>query len=66
MVLVSDSSNVSDVHANHSRSSYINVISVSGKLSVPHNNISCYHQVFELDIDFNNTIHNLTTEGKII
>ena len=55
------------MHTNDSRSIYNNALSASGKLSVtvPHNNISCYHQVFALDIDFNNTIHNLTTEGKI-
>ena len=52
--------NISDVHANLSRSA----ISASGQLSLTHN-ISCYHRVFAFDIDVNNTISTLTIEGII-
>ena len=60
VVLVSNCSNISDVHANLSRSD----ISASGQLSLAHN-IFCYHRVFAFDIDVTNTISNLTIEGMI-
>ena len=60
VVLVSDCPNISDIHANLSRSD----ISASGQLSLTRN-ISCYHRVFAFDIDVNNTISNLTIEGMI-
>ena len=60
MVLVSDCPNISDVHANLSRSD----MSASGQLSLTHN-ISCYHGVIAFDIDVNNAISNLTIEGMI-
>ena len=60
VVLVSDCPNVSDVHANLSRSD----MSASGQLSLTHN-ISCYHRVFAFNIDVNNTISYLTIEGMI-
>ena len=60
VVLVSDCPNISDVHANLSRSD----MSASVQLSLTHN-ISCYHRVFAFDIDVNNAISNLTIEGMI-
>ena len=60
VVLVSYCPNVSDVHANLSRSD----MSVSNHLILTHN-ISCYHQLLAFDIDVNNTIGNLTIEGSI-
>ena len=60
VVLVSDCPNVSDVHANLSRSD----MSASGQLNLI-NNISCYLRVFAFDIDVNNTVSNLTIEGII-
>ena len=60
VVLVSDCPNVSNVHANLSRSD----MSASGQLSLTHN-ISCYHLVLAFDIDVNNTISDLTIEGDI-
>ena len=57
VVLVSDCPNISDVHANLSRSN----MSASGQL----NNIACYQRVFAFYIDVNNTISNLTIEGNI-
>ena len=63
VVLVSNCSNISDVYANISRNNNV-IMSASGKLSLAHN-ISCYYQVFAFDIDINNTISNLTIEGRI-
>ena len=61
VVLVSDCPNISDVHANLSRSD----ISASGQLSLVHN-ISCYHRVYAFGIDVNNTIINsLSIEAMI-
>ena len=60
VVLVSDCPNISDVHANLSRSD----ISASGQLILTYN-ISCYHRVFAFDIEVNDTISNLTIEGMI-
>ena len=60
VVLVSDCPNISDVHANLSRSD----MSASGQLSLAHN-IFCYHRVIAFDIDINNTLSNLTIEGMI-
>ena len=60
VVLVSDCPNISDIHANLSRSD----MSAFGQLSLTHN-VSCYHRVFAYDIDIKNTIGNLTIEGLI-
>ena len=61
VVLVSDCPNISDVHANLSRSD----MSASGQLSLVHN-ISCYHRVYAFGIDVNNTIINsLSIEAMI-
>ena len=60
VVLVSVCPNISDIHANLSRSD----MSASGQLSLIHN-ISCYHRVFAFGIDVNNTVSNLTIEGII-
>ena len=61
VVLVSDCPNISDIHANLSRSD----ISASGQLSLIHN-ISCFHRVFAFSIDVNNTIINsLSIEAMI-
>ena len=60
VVLVSDCPNVSDVHANLSRSD----MSATGQLTIIHN-ISCYHRVFAFNIDINDTISNLTIEWTI-
>ena len=60
VVLVSDCPNISDVHANLSRSD----MSASGQLGLIHN-ISCYLRMFAFDIDVNNTISSLTIEGTI-
>ena len=59
VVLVSDCPNISDVHANLSRSD----MSAIGQLTSTY--IFCYHRVFAFDIDVNNTISNLTVEGVI-
>ena len=59
VVLVSDCPNISDVHANLSRSD----MSAIGQLTLTY--IFCYHRVFAFDIDVNNTISNLTVEGVI-
>ena len=58
VILVSNCPNISDVHANLSRSDML----ASGHLSLTHN-ISCYRRVYAFDIDVNNTISNLTIEG---
>ena len=60
VVLVSNCSNISDVHANISRSD----MSAFKQLALT-DNISCYHQIFAFDIDINNTISNLSIEGMI-
>ena len=60
VVLVSDCPNISDIHANLSRSD----MSASGQLSLTYN-ISCYLRMFAFDIDVNNTVSNLTIEGMI-
>ena len=60
VVLISDCPNVSDVHANLSRSAMLAI----GQLTMTHN-ISCYHRVYVFDIDVNNTISNLTIERTI-
>ena len=60
VVLVSDCPNISDVHANLSRSAMLAI----GQLTITHN-ISRYHRVFAFDIDVNNTVSNLTIEGMI-
>ena len=59
VVLVSDCPNISDVHANLSRSNML----ASGQLSLTYN-ISCYQRVFAFDINVNNTISNLAIEGS--
>ena len=53
VVLVSDCPNISNVHANLSRSN----MSATGQLTLTHN-ISCYHRVYAFDIDVNNSISN--------
>ena len=60
VVLVSDCPNISDVHANLSRTD----MSASEQLSLIHN-ISCYHRVYALGIDVNNTINSLSIEAMI-
>ena len=60
VVLVSKCQNVRDVQVNLSRSDK----AASGRHNLAHT-ISCYNQVFAFDIDINNTISNLSVEGKI-
>ena len=59
VVLNSDCSNM---HINLSRK----ITYASEQFTLTHDQIlSCYHRVFAFDIDVNNTISNLSVEGKI-
>ena len=60
VVLVSKCQNVRDVRANLSRSDMFSF----GQLHLTHS-ITCYHKVFAFEINVNNTISNLSIEGKI-
>ena len=60
VVLVSNCSNISDIHTNISKGK----TSASKQLTLT-DNISCYHQMFAFDIEVNNTISNLFIEGMI-
>ena len=60
VVLVSNCSNISDMHTNVSRSK----TSASKQLTMT-DRISCYYQILAFDIDVNNTISNLSVEGEI-
>ena len=64
VVLVSNYSNISDMHKNISRRNNTMITSAFAKLNLTHN-ISCYHRVFAFGIDINNIISNLTIEGII-
>ena len=60
IVLIIDYPSVNNERAIFLRSN----TSASGQLNLTHK-VSCYHQVFALDIEVNNAISNLSIEGNL-
>ena len=64
VVLVSNCTNVRNIHTIITRSNSTMITSASRRLSLTHT-ISCYHKLHAFSIDINDTISNLMIEGIV-